>query len=729
MIFSSSSKDFYYESSVSSLTYVILVDDSPVYWGKAFKSPNESKLRVNVGRRIGDYLESHMPDFREFDGVVVPHPKQLRVFTLKDSVGQVLEEYTVLMEWTGEWNAYYGPISQPINGHADPRQKIFWTTVEEIGGSSIDIGGSDSGETSGWTEGCADCCSNIPQEEFDLSGDTVFSRGSLWVEEEGNWPYLDVVRYKTDAAAMADGFPAAGYYAFGYTGGTDIVDPNSLFPFGNGGDGIEGGMEGAVRISYYTEGSYRLSASRLVFPNASEFRIEFNEMQGTLGSENLQYINADSAEIVGIYADWTNDVVTATTPTNLKVICFPNARLGTIRGWFSYVVNPYRNKLRFEKVDFPNARDLFVNLNRSRTVECFSAPYAKNGMIALDSNPLSSITLPSIAYDGGDNNLRVVLSNCTGLTYAYFGPAVKGTPDGGHQGGNYYISFYKCTSLPSFENDYIVEAGSFGGSAGGAENPSEPGRSDSGGWIRTGVFEKCSSLEYVRLSALKFLGGQCFKDCPNLTAVTAPNVEEIGDFAFYGCSGLTDVYFPKLKKISCSPVFAYCRAFTSLTLYNEEFVANNNFWAVSDVNWVSKPLFYGCENLTTVNFPNLREFYEIGGEDKYFSGASITHLTFGALERLENTHLPATLTYLKLPATLRKLKIFSIYYCPSLTEIDFDGTYQQFKGITLLPPLNWAAYGFESKSWTIHCLDRDGTLSARVVYSQGYGDHWEITFN
>lgn len=136
MIFTSSSKDFYYETSASSLSYYITVDGAPIYNGKAFKSPAETDLRINVGRRVSDYLESHMPDFRDYDGVVVPHPQQLRQFALYSIDGTLLEEYTVLMEWTGDWNAYYGPVSNLINGHADPRQKIFWTTVEGVSGKT-----------------------------------------------------------------------------------------------------------------------------------------------------------------------------------------------------------------------------------------------------------------------------------------------------------------------------------------------------------------------------------------------------------------------------------------------------------------------------------------------------------------------------------------------------------------------------------------------------------------
>ena len=138
MTFVSSSKDFFYETSASSLSYYITVDDTPYYFGKVIKSPDSDNLRIYLGKRVQDYLDSHMPDFREYDGVVVPHPNQMRVFGLYSSDGTLLEKYTVLMDWDG-FEGEYGVITFHINGHADPRQKLFWTDslpLEESSGSS-----------------------------------------------------------------------------------------------------------------------------------------------------------------------------------------------------------------------------------------------------------------------------------------------------------------------------------------------------------------------------------------------------------------------------------------------------------------------------------------------------------------------------------------------------------------------------------------------------------------
>ena len=137
MIFSSSCRDFYYTSASSALTYTLSVDGQPVYWGKAV---NPSGIRINIGRRIADWLETHMPDFRGFDGEVVEHPRQMRVFNLYDDSENMLESYTVLLDSDGSWTGGYAPLSQPINGHSDSRQKIFWTMMSETGETAEIIG-------------------------------------------------------------------------------------------------------------------------------------------------------------------------------------------------------------------------------------------------------------------------------------------------------------------------------------------------------------------------------------------------------------------------------------------------------------------------------------------------------------------------------------------------------------------------------------------------------------
>lgn len=125
MRYETTARDFFYETSAETLSYYITCDDVTIYSGVAVKRPGEPYLRINVGRRVSDYLSTSMPDFRDFDGVVVPHPEQIRDFGIYDGEGTLLEEYRVLYEFEGYFTFENVFLNDPIDGKADPRQKIF----------------------------------------------------------------------------------------------------------------------------------------------------------------------------------------------------------------------------------------------------------------------------------------------------------------------------------------------------------------------------------------------------------------------------------------------------------------------------------------------------------------------------------------------------------------------------------------------------------------------------
>lgn len=139
MIYETTARDFFYETAESALTYYINCEGVTIYSGAAVKSPNEPNLRINIGRRVSDYLRTSMPDFREFDGVVVPHPEQLRDFSLYDGAGNLLEEYRVLYEFSGVFASpdYAEILNDAISEKADPRQKIFWCNYSSSEGVII----------------------------------------------------------------------------------------------------------------------------------------------------------------------------------------------------------------------------------------------------------------------------------------------------------------------------------------------------------------------------------------------------------------------------------------------------------------------------------------------------------------------------------------------------------------------------------------------------------------
>lgn len=121
-------EDFFYESTASTLDYTIMTGGQVIFQGRAIKSPSQSKLRINVAQRVRDWLENEMPDFRGYDGVVIPHPNALMDFDVCDLYGNVYETYKVLLDYTEDFTGADMILSEPVNGHTDPRQKIFWSS-------------------------------------------------------------------------------------------------------------------------------------------------------------------------------------------------------------------------------------------------------------------------------------------------------------------------------------------------------------------------------------------------------------------------------------------------------------------------------------------------------------------------------------------------------------------------------------------------------------------------
>lgn len=128
-------EDFYYTTSAETLTYTIFTDGTAIYNGKAYRNPSDGMIRINVAQRVRDYLGNEMPDFRNLVGDVVFNEGSVMTFTITDEYGTVLETYTVLLDYEGEWDGGDKALSDPINFHADMRQKIFYTAYSSTGGT------------------------------------------------------------------------------------------------------------------------------------------------------------------------------------------------------------------------------------------------------------------------------------------------------------------------------------------------------------------------------------------------------------------------------------------------------------------------------------------------------------------------------------------------------------------------------------------------------------------
>lgn len=147
MIYKSLNKDFYYEGSGSTLSYYLTCGNETIFNGRAY---NPKGIKINIRKIVEDWLENTMPDFRDYDGVIVEHPDACRVFNLYTDEGELLESYMVFLSH----DELELPVlsNRSINGHADPRQKLFFGLVsEEDEEIPVDPGGG-GGEPGDYSE-------------------------------------------------------------------------------------------------------------------------------------------------------------------------------------------------------------------------------------------------------------------------------------------------------------------------------------------------------------------------------------------------------------------------------------------------------------------------------------------------------------------------------------------------------------------------------------------------
>ena len=130
--------DVVYQSTATTLEYYVTVDGDVVYQGRAKAGPNG--LCINIRKIALDWMRNELRDFLPLQGEIVAHPEALRTFVLYDAeTNTVLEQYRVLFDFADEWNGEQLQLNDPINGHADIRQKIFIGNSATSSGSTQDV--------------------------------------------------------------------------------------------------------------------------------------------------------------------------------------------------------------------------------------------------------------------------------------------------------------------------------------------------------------------------------------------------------------------------------------------------------------------------------------------------------------------------------------------------------------------------------------------------------------
>lgn len=118
-------EDTYYEYDGDRLSYYITDEnDNKIFAGKAYRMPNEDKVKININSICKNYLSNDLRPLLNsyYNGGdnSSESPTGIRTFKIYNSNDEMLEFYEFLYDWSYEirWNGNDLILSKPINGRA-----------------------------------------------------------------------------------------------------------------------------------------------------------------------------------------------------------------------------------------------------------------------------------------------------------------------------------------------------------------------------------------------------------------------------------------------------------------------------------------------------------------------------------------------------------------------------------------------------------------------------------
>ena len=136
--------------SGQTLHYSVYRNNTKIYEGEA--TARDYPIVIYLNRFAQDYLESHAPG--QFEPGMYTDSGGSAVFSLVEMTyrggewveGEVLYSAEYIDAWDGE---NFGDMAHTINGHADPRQKLLYSSCSEYGWDPFIYSASteDSGDT------------------------------------------------------------------------------------------------------------------------------------------------------------------------------------------------------------------------------------------------------------------------------------------------------------------------------------------------------------------------------------------------------------------------------------------------------------------------------------------------------------------------------------------------------------------------------------------------------
>lgn len=119
-------QDDAYEYSGQTLHYCVKMNGTKIYDGIA--TARDFPIRIYLNRIAQGYIESEFPDATG----VTQDTGASAVFSLVRLSGDTEDGVLYTQTYLDAYDGYYeGSMAQPINGHADARQRLFYTSYNE----------------------------------------------------------------------------------------------------------------------------------------------------------------------------------------------------------------------------------------------------------------------------------------------------------------------------------------------------------------------------------------------------------------------------------------------------------------------------------------------------------------------------------------------------------------------------------------------------------------------
>ena len=187
--------------------------------------------------------------------------------------------------------------------------------------------------------------------------------------------------------------------------------------------------------------------------------------------------------------------------------------------------------------------------------------------------------------------------------------------------------------------------------------------------IGEGAFYNCTSLSGVDLTYVTEIGGSAFYNCTSLSTLILPfNIKSVGDGAFDGCTGIVNIDVPD-----------------GLPFMNADLIRDTAFYNDGANRDGKGSLYLGGYFIDSEGSSVVAAGKRtVAPYAFYNSGAESAKVGSGVIEIGEFAFFNNDgLTYIELPASLKKIDYAAFDWCQSLTDVYYAGTRAQWNEIVI----------------------------------------------